>query len=256
MQPLNASALPSVKGRVREGGTPASDHRRAVLQRERDRRREERQELIALLRKLLRRAPGAQLLARDLRRMLVLHLGHVPRLSVLGQAMAAIGAPYYRTEAVRGWRNVALAVSPERARRHVIAAWEKRLAAEGLGEIRLLEPEWRGAGQSTKARGMLSEAPGDLCDGIELSTPPTSRRDKRAELLARVAINSGILDQARDYFWTCLWSMHPRRDRAVWERWAIEGQPVRDIAEALGLPKSTVQDVLTRHKARAGILGR
>lgn len=216
---LDAPAAPSI----------GEQARRIVL----EQRRQERQELIALLRTLVVRKPGNDMPTRDLARMLRLHLGRPPRLSVLGQAMAAMGYHYAKYERTRAWRGCALVVSPERARRHVVAAWEKRLAAEGLGLVKPIEPEWKGG----SAKGHSRPA------------------EKRAMLQARAEIYSGVLDKAKDYLWSNPWkSFHPR-DREVWELWCLEGAYVREIERRTKIPKSTVQDIITRHKARAGILG-
>jgi DNA-binding CsgD family transcriptional regulator len=211
------------------------------------RRRQERQDLIALLRKLVIRQPGNLLRCRDLRRMLALHLGAVPRLTELGQAMSAVGAAYEKRERVRGWRGVALVASPDRARRHVVAAWEKKLAAEGLG---LVKPEYNGnlggasdRVQRREVRGLASE----------LRRPAVW---KAQQMAIRAQVSSALFSAARAYLWETRWDRFAPREREIWELWALEGMPVRDIGERMGVAKSTVQDAIARHKARAGLLGR
>lgn len=195
----------------------ANTVKRALLI-EKERRNREHAALVEILRRILRPRDNGKVLEVGLQRALTL-LGFRPSLADLIACMAeAWGAGFTRMSAEdrrRCFTGVELTHSyapGSKAYAAVAKRWEAKLAAEGLPA----EPEVR--------------------------VPDWSR----------APIDEAYFVRAKEYLWAHDWAEKEGVDYQIWQRHALEGATVRQIADEMGLDKSAVHRVISRHRARMG----
>jgi hypothetical protein len=202
------------------------------------RRKVEREHLAKVLTGIVEPSADGWVSSLRLTRLLVQHVGYKPKLDAVAAVLTEMGGFYSRQadkRQHRGWKGIAVKQGTRRIQQELIKAWNARLKAEDMPQEMPLIPE------------SLKVSPGSSPNGSSLSRRVEQVHARRSRAEARFAT-------ARRYLWETDWTSIPA-ERAIWALYATEGASVREIEEELGTYRDNVQKVLTKHRARAGILG-
>ena len=215
----------------------------AALLIEKARRDGARERLREVVASLVREDPGRGVRARILSRLLRTFLGAPPAKRDLGQVLAELGGYAYRDGNERVWKGIALRPDVGAAKRRVEAAWEKRLRADGLPQEPEPIPEsWKWG----RAKATDAQQRGSLC------THSAGLAERIMNVRTRRIIHGAVFETAAAYRWETTWTN--AFEEKTWHLFAIDGMSVREIAAELNESKSWIGKVLTKHKARCGLL--
>lgn len=126
-------------------------------------------------------------------------------------------------------------------RRRLTEKWESILAAEGMpAELPPIATEYTAGLNDLRANPHTR--------GSRLHRLTEQLHSERDACAAYYSAAGG-------YLHSCRWRRWPRVHRQIWEL-HCEGRSRAEIADAVGKPESSVQDILTRHERGAGLTQR